>query len=476
MMSPSIDRRSYHVYECEGDKLLFDRASESLFVIDPSTFDLLRDYENQVILGLPPEVEEFLLELQEKGMFQFRPVSEEGQQEAIRHLLSHNSVRLQLLMAQGCNLGCRYCYAWRNGSNQKGTLMEWDQLKTSIDFAVTRSGPREKVQITFFGGEPLLNYPMVKKAVAYCRLLQRKTTKQFSYEIITNAVLLTPTVARFLARHRFLLMVSMDGWKEMHDYNRPSLNGKSDHALILEHAQYANQLYIERGLGPIKVRANLTNKYHDAEAVANYMHEQGFTKLGLATIEPLPHSAPSPSAVSHEQLLSLDEKGFQRAKVSIAALSEGGEISAYQRKSLTEILAPTKKSGIKGLGCGVGRNTAIVDNKGNIYPCHRYEGMPNYVIGNVATGMDKVKLKDYYDKVNQNARARCHDCWIRDYCNGGCAWLLSEANKRTGLSWIRCQVPRPCGGKRKANKRTGLSWIRRCRARRCRWPARCHLR
>lgn len=292
-----IDPRSFHVFEFEGEYLLFDRATGATCAIGAEMFAVL----SMIGTGMPvskallacersplrfPSVTviETLSVLYGRGFFRFTAVNRNLQMQLMDAMWRHKPRRIQMLMAQGCNLGCRYCYAWRNGSNQKGTLMPWEIAKRSVDYLAHKSSGRTDLQVTFFGGEPLLNYSVIRQVVDYCRDLERTTPKRFTFELITNGTLLTPEIADWIAVEKFLLFVSLDGWKEMHNYNRPSMNGEDMYDVILRNALYANEEYQKRGLLPMKVRANLTSKHHDARAVGEYLASLGFKVIGVAPV------------------------------------------------------------------------------------------------------------------------------------------------------------------------------------------------
>jgi uncharacterized protein len=432
-----IDPRSFHVFSTEGLKFLFDRATGSLSELTDFVWSLFASIEQGVPVyqavaahaaqaqTTEAEIWSVLEKLRARGFFRFSQVNLADQEFMIRKLWFHKPRRLQLLMAQGCNLGCRYCYAWRNGSNQLSTLMPWSTAKQAIDYLVKRSAHRKDIQITFFGGEPLLNWDVLVQCVEYAKAVGLETGKSFTFEVITNGTLLTKERAHFLADNQFMLMVSIDGWKEMHDYNRPTLGGPSTYDTIVENALYVNNLYKSRGMRPIKVRANMTNRFHDFYKVGNHLKSLGFDRVAVAPIEPLSHGDQSPSSLTEAQMDGLCETSYRTALDIIDRLSAGEPLTDFERQTISGFAEDRTPNALKGIICGIGRNTQCVDNKGNIYPCHRYEGMESFIIGNVFTGHDEEKTMRYYRMVNGNATNRCHSCWIRDYCSGGCAWLLS---------------------------------------------------
>ena len=304
--------------------------------------------------------------------------------------------------------------------------MSFEIAKQAVDHLVKNSGSRTALQVTFFGGEPLLNYPVIREIVEYCRSLETVGPKRFVFELITNGVLLTPEVVDWIVSERFVLFVSLDGWKEMHNHNRPSMDGDDVYDLILKNALYANEQYTKNELVPMKVRANLTNKHHDWKAVGEYLASLGFKVIGVGAIEPLSHGDASPSAMTEDQVDELHGQITDTLVDVVNRMIAGQAVTYFESLQVRKTVGQLQPRKLKGVTCGVARNTQVVDNKGNIFPCHRYEGMENYVIGNVSTGLSREKTMAYYRKLNGNATNRCHSCWIRDYCGGGCAWLLSK--------------------------------------------------
>jgi uncharacterized protein len=432
-----VDPRSFHVFELEGSRLLFDRATGATMQLNDVAFESLRMIEQYgVESGLPrlleqrPELEmddlrQALGEMKSQGMFRFEPLDRAAQDAYLERLWMHQPRRIQMLMAQGCNLGCRYCYAWRNGSNQKHTLMPWEIARQAVDYLVWRSGPRPELQITFFGGEPLLNYPVLRQVVEYGRSIEKLGHKKFIFELCTNCTLMGKEVVDFLVEQKFLLFMSIDGWREMHNYNRPAVEKDDLYDTIVANARYANEQYRLHKLFPPKVRANLTNKYNDLRAVAKYLEELGFINVDVGAIEPLPHGDPSPAALTEDQADELHVKYEAIIVEALEKVKSGGQLGVHSQKAFNRAVAPAERLPAVGVICGIGRNTLVVDNKGNLFPCHRYEGMNAFILGDIFTGLDREATMRYYRQVNGHATEHCDDCWIRDYCGGGCAWLLS---------------------------------------------------
>lgn len=300
----------------------------------------------------------------------------------------------------------------------------------------------------------MLNYPMIKRVVEYCKGLERMTGKKFTFELITNGTLLTADVVDFLVENRFLLFISLDGWQEMHEYNRPALDREGSHEVIVRNAIHAREQYEKHKLPAIKIRANLTSRFHDTVRVARYFETLGFKLMGIGAIEPLPHGDPSPAALTEDQMDQLETEATAEILVSLEKIKQGGSLGIFESRRFNANRSPLSRVGVLGVTCGVCRNTTVVDNRGNMYPCHRYAEMNEYVIGHVSTGLNHDLVINYYRRINGHATSDCHDCWIRDYCGGGCAWLLSDKDGK-----IHHPTQRECSRRRLSMERR--LWLRK---------------
>lgn len=437
-----IDPRSFHVFDDGNIYFLFDRATGHFLTIDANSYAVLFLIErgtelsqalDNVANAMPDELAnqfraafmQQITTLIDNAFFRYTAVDLREQDRMIKRLLRHKRRRLQLLAAQGCNFGCRYCYAWRNGSNHKNTLMPINVGRAAVDFLIVQSAHRKDLNITFFGGEALMNFALIEDVVSYARSLEGSHNKRFHFDITTNGTLLTPAIAQYLLTEDFRVMISIDGYEEMHNHNRPTLDKRNAYQEIVDNALYLNALFTKHDKAPPKIRANLTEQHHDYCKTGRHLRELGFERVSVAIIEPLPHTDQSPSALTEDSADKLQRENFTQLRTALTTLASGGELHKFDAELLAGYTGLATPGKLKGLSCGTGRNTQTVDVKGNIFPCHRYEGMENYAIGNVFTGIDNGALLEYYTKVNKNATNRCHSCWIRDYCQGGCAWLLS---------------------------------------------------
>lgn len=441
--SSVLDPRSFHVFKQNNEHFLYDVTTGVLAELNEFSYRLLslcgehgwkeiqEIFAKEGLDWKPADGPRVIDDLKCQGFFEYEPIDLDHQKAALNILWNHKPRRLQLLLSQMCNLECVYCYEAQNGSNDKKRLMSFEMARQAVDYLVHRSSRRRDLQITFFGGEPLLNIKVMKKVVDYCKDVEQNTDKKFTFELITNSTLLTKDVVHYLIKNKFLLMISLDGYKEMNNFNRPAVNGEDLYEGMLENARYAVYAYKRAKTGlPVKVRANLTHEYHDLIKTIRYMEKQRFTTIGISTVDDLPWSDGNLHACTDQDR---EEIAVQREKL----YEEGMEDIRNKKRptpyvwrmiriGLTEIEKGRKT---RGLRCGVGRNTNIVDCDGNIYPCHRYGGMENYILGNVTNmDLDEEKTKAYYKTVNQASIVNCENCWARLICGGPCPWEVSNPN------------------------------------------------
>lgn len=436
-----LDQRSYHLFEYKDDKLLYDISTGIVCELNDFSYKLLKlcgQYPINNILHIikkeyPGVTKKEILDnvvepLRSRGLFLYRPCNVISQQKKIDGLWRHKPRRLQLFLAQACNLACKYCYAENNGSNAKHTLMTWDVAKRSVDYLVKKSGNRKDLQVTFFGGEPLLNFKVLKKVVRYCEDISKQAKKTFVFELICNGTLLDKEITDYVADRNFLLFISIDGFREMHNYQRPSVDGIDLYDTILENAKYAIKKYRQlRSRRKIKIRANMTNKFHDATRIAKYLEDMGFDKIGIAAIQPMPFTDCTPCALSDEQLDKLDSDYEDMILGALAVMEKNEKLPPFASRLIYRLITrQLRANDIMGITCGIGRNTNAVDCRGNIFPCHRYVGLDKYILGNIYEGLSPSKTISLYNKYSERALSQCSNCWARTFCSGGCPWEVSS--------------------------------------------------
>ena len=374
------------------------------------------------------EADKIVDKFKTKGFFTNQSVNLYEQKANLKNLCKHHPRRLQLFVAQHCNLKCKYCYGENNESNSKHLLMTFDVAKKAVDHLIERSGKRKDLQITFFGGEPTLNFKVIKKIVEYCKKIEIESNKKFIFELITNGILVEGEVAEFVLKHDFLLFVSLDGWREMNSFQRPSVDGIDYFDKILQNAQYlVKEARRRKSKYKVKIRANLTSRFFDVKAVADFFESFNFNLIGIGAITPLAWNPDgTPMALTQEQLNKLEEVEEKMMLQSLATRIKGGKLTTYINRVFNKRLSSLDKiHSTMGVICGIGRNTNAVDCEGNIFPCHRYVGMDSYIIGNIFDGLDYKKTMSLYKLYNENTIKNCSKCWARKLCAGACPWDVS---------------------------------------------------
>ncbi|KPK74108.1 MAG: hypothetical protein AMJ79_14740 [Phycisphaerae bacterium SM23_30] len=431
-----IDRNSHHLFQYGGDKMLYDLATGVICELNDFTYRLLSlcgghswaevlDIIAREYPGVrEEEISAALDSLKGHGFFRYKFSDGEIQHSRIDGLWGFKPRMLQLFLAQKCNLACRYCYAENSGSNARNKLMSWEVAKGAVDYLVSKSGERRDLRFNFFGGEPLLNYKVLQRAVSYCEELSQRTGKKFSFELSTNGILLSREVADYFAERDFRLCISIDGWREMHNDQRLSGEGKDYYDTILHNAKYAVKRYRElKSRIRVKVRANLTCRHHDLRKTAEYLEDQGFEDIGICSVVPLCYEDETPCALTEEQMDIVDSDYEQLQREILSDLEQGKRLGPYRDRYISTMIAlQFRAMPLMGITCGIGRNSSAVDCEGNIYPCHRYVGMEKYIMGNIFSGLSPSRTIGLYHKYHQCILKECSGCWAHKICGGGCAW------------------------------------------------------
>jgi uncharacterized protein len=442
MLKTVLDPMSYKVFTFKEKMILYDINTDSITKVeDEFTYDLLEMAGQYDIVGLRGKLQEKYPEADDKKIldvikplkdaefFVNPPVDHAYIKKNKQRIMKHNSNKIQLSITQACNLACIYCYAEESGSNAKNQLMSFDTAKQSIDYLVREAGDQKKLGLQFFGGEPLMNFELIKQVVDYTSKLGKKIDKTFGYAISTNCTLLTEEVQDYLVKHRFGILVSVDGDEATHNKQRPYRDGRDSYDIVIENAKSLNEKYLKnKRLTPPRIRANIINGNADRLAeITDSFTDMGFKAIGIAPIlDRLGENAPF--GLDEEAYAKWSEQADNQFVYWLDCTNKDKEVkNAYINKEVRRRFGLLKSKRVfGGVRCGVGRNVNIVDVDGNIFPCHRYPGMDEYIIGNIYTGIDREKLSLYYDNIINNMLENCSDCWVRYKCGGPCPWQVSS--------------------------------------------------
>ncbi len=319
---------------------------------------------------------------------------------------------LCLHVAHTCNLNCDYCFASQGKYHGERALMTFEVGKQALDFLIAHSGTRRNLEVDFFGGEPLMNFTVVKRLVAYAREIEGAAGKNFRFTLTTNGVLLDDEVTEFLNREMHNVVISLDGRKEVHDRLRKTVNGQGSYDVVVPKFQRFIEKRGERGY---YMRATFTHDNVDFVSDILHMADLGFTQLSM---EPVVSPPGEPYALTDADMPVLLDQYELLAKEMIAREREGRGFTFYHY-ILDLKHGPCIYKRVAG--CGSGTEYLAVTPWGDLYPCHQFVGDEKFLMGNVYQGVTNHKVEQRFASVNVFTREKCRACWARLYCSGGCA-------------------------------------------------------
>ena len=339
---------------------------------------------------------------------------------------------LCLHIAHDCNLACRYCFAEEGEYHGRRALMSYEVGKKALDFLIANSGNRRNLEVDFFGGEPLLNWDVVKRLVKYGRSQEEAYNKKFRFTLTTNGVLLNDEVMEFCNREMGNVVLSLDGRKEINDKMRPFRGGQGSYDLIVPKFQKFAE---SRDQNNYYVRGTFTRENLDFSKDVLHYADLGFKQMSM---EPVVADPSEPYAIREEDIPRILEEYDKLAVEYIKRKKEGRGFNFFH--FMIDLNAgPCVAKRLAG--CGSGTEYLAVTPWGDLYPCHQFVGNEQFLLGNVDTGIVNTQVRDEFKMCNVYAKEKCKDCFARFYCSGGCAanaWNFS--NSITGAYEIGCEM------------------------------------
>ncbi|MEE8835808.1 MAG: thioether cross-link-forming SCIFF peptide maturase [Eubacteriales bacterium] len=434
-----------YLYKNNGYNMCLDVNSGSVHVLDDISYDVLS------LMNGGKKDEEITEALKEKydaaevseTIGEIRALKAEGalfSEDPYRPYIDHYSARptvvkaLCLQIAHDCNLACRYCFADEGEYHGKRGLMSYEVGKKALDFVIKNSGSRRNLEVDFFGGEPTMNWQVVKDLVAYGRSQEKEHNKRFRFTLTTNGVLLNDEIMDFCDKEMELVVMSVDGRKEVHDHMRPFRNGKGSFGLVIPKFQkWAERRHQDR----YYVRGTYTHYNLDFAKDVLAMADLGFKQI---SIEPVVAPPTEDYAIREEDVPVLCEQYDILAKEVIKRAKEGRGFNFYHFMiDLSGGPCVYKRLS----GCGAGGEYLAVSPWGDFYPCHQFDGNEEFIIGNVDEGVTRPDLVEAFKKINVYSREECTNCFARFYCSGGCAansWNFTHSINSTYR--IGCELQR----------------------------------
>lgn len=326
---------------------------------------------------------------------------------------------LCLLIAQDCSMRCSYCFAGTGEYHGARALMSEETAKAALDFLVAHSGNRVNLEVDFFGGEPLLNFDIVKKTVEYGRELEKTTGKKFRFTLTTNAYHVTDEMIDFLNREMKNIVISIDGRREVHDAQRRGPHGEDTWERIVENAK---RIIAGRGDGEYYIRGTYTAKNLDFSNDVLAIADEGFDQISM---EPVVTKDPE-LAISEAHIPEIKHEYDVLARESIRRENEGRGFNFFHFMVDLDS-GPCLNKRLRG--CGAGGEYLAVAADGSLYPCHQFAGMTDFRMGSVTgDGEPDPDIRKQFESAHVFSNEGCSECWARYYCSSGCAANAYQTN------------------------------------------------
>ena len=418
-----------HQYKLGGYNLVLDTCSGSIHVVDEAAYDIIAVYKEKtweeivpLILGkyahrpelTAQEVESCLDaigQLEKNGKL-FTPDTFAPMAGDFKAKGGNVIKALCLHVAHTCNLNCAYCFASQGKFHGERALMPFEVGKRALDFLIENSGGRHNLEVDFFGGEPLMNWDVVKRLVAYARTIEKEKGKNFRFTLTTNGVSIDSDVIDFANREMSNVVLSLDGRREVHDRYRVDYQGQGSYDRVVPKFQ---ELVRARGGKDYYMRGTFTHQNPDFLKDIDAMLDLGFDQLSM---EPVVCAPGDPAALTEEDKAIVMEQYERLAQKMLERRKEGRPFTFYHYMVDLES-GPCIYKRISG--CGSGTEYMAVTPWGDLYPCHQFVGEEKFRLGSVFEGVTNHAVQEEFRGCNVYARPDCADCWAKLYCAGGCA-------------------------------------------------------
>ena len=339
---------------------------------------------------------------------------------------------LCLHVAHTCNLNCSYCFASQGKYHGERAIMSFEVGKRALDFLIENSGRRRNLEVDFFGGEPLMNFGVVKELVAYARSREKEAGKNFRFTLTTNGMLIDDEVIDFANREMSNVVLSLDGRKEIHDRFRVDYAGNGSWERIVPKFQ---KLVAARGGKNYYMRGTFTHANPDFVRDVRQMLDLGFTELSM---EPVVCAPEDPSALTPADLEVVKGQYEELAELMLERDREGRPFTFYHYM-IDLAGGPCIYKRISG--CGSGTEYMAVTPWGDLYPCHQFVGEERFKLGDIWQGVNNPEVRNEFASCNVYAKPACADCWAKLYCSGGCAANAYHATGSvTGVYEAGCEL------------------------------------
>ena len=417
-----------HQFKFDDKNIVLDTYSGSVHLVDDMAYDVISMFADrtreEIISALGDryadrgvakediaECIDQVAQLKEQGLL-FADDTFKDMAHVLKDRTRGRIKALCLHVAHTCNLNCAYCFASQGKYHGERALMSLDTAKRALDFLILNSDGRHNLEVDFFGGEPLMNFGMLKDLVAYARSIEAEHDKHFRFTLTTNGMLIDDEVIEWANREMSNVVLSLDGRREVHDRYRVDYKGRGSWDKVVPLFQ---KFVSARGDGSYYIRGTYTHHNTDFLNDIKAMLDLGFDKLSM---EPVVCSPDDPCALTEEDMPLLEEQYRQLARLMIERKRTGRPFTFYHYMlDLKDGPCIYKRLS----GCGSGTEYMAVTPWGDLYPCHQFVGDEKFKIGNIYDGVQNAALTDEFASCNVYSRPQCRDCWAKLYCSGGCA-------------------------------------------------------
>lgn len=412
-----------HKYKLNGYNIVLDVHSGGVHIVDELTYDMLdniappfadecpenvieklsRFYDREEIISCYEEVKELY---NEKILF-----SEDDYEKFAKYSVASPIKAMCLLVTMDCNLRCEYCFASQGDYAMGRKVMSFETGKKALDFLLENSGDRENLEVDFFGGEPLMNWDVVKKLVEYGRSKEAEYHKHFRFTVTTNGLLLDEDKMDFINKEMSNVVLSIDGRKDVNDRVRKRVDGSGCYDRIIPKFK---ELAEKRSYENYYVRGTFTKYNLDFASDVFHLYDLGFDQI---SVEPVVCDHDEKYAITERDLPAVFSEYERLAQLMLVNEKKGKHFNFFHFM----LDLDQGPCAIKRLrGCGSGNEYVAITSDGDIYPCHQFVGISEYLMGNIHSGEFNSDIKKDFAAAHIYNKEDCRKCWAKFYCSGGC--------------------------------------------------------